>query len=94
MNWRLEAKTKVSMTALSIEDCEREVTLAEGEEDPRSDLSPLIVESVAMLSENIAQPEDEVLVSIERHETLSGDGFRTAHIQVTISRVDPAAAAT
>lgn len=32
---------------------------------------------------------DEVSLSINAHETTEGDGFRPAHITITVSRLDP-----
>lgn len=32
---------------------------------------------------------DEVSLSINAHETIEGDGFRPAHISITVSRLDP-----
>lgn len=86
MNWQLEGKSS------DIDGIEPEVMRA-ADEDPEA-MPSEILDSARVAANNLVTTlgPGECYVTIAGHERVAGDDFRTAHVAVTVSRIDTSGA--
>ena len=80
MNWRIETTGAAS-------GADVDVQLAE---DETAEPTPALLAAAIAAGDSLAATlGGEVSVTVNGHETTTGDDFRPAHVTVTVSRLDP-----
>lgn len=92
MNWRKEITAKAPKARGALAEAEPEVATAdhEGDAAPSEALLAAVDKAVGPIIDEVARVRDDVCVTVEGHLTTEGEGFRPAHVVITISRVDSA----
>lgn len=88
MNWTITARGKPAKLKAALGKADVDVAHADGEEGHPAVTAAAIDAAVAAAK---VVSTGDVLVTIVGHETLSGEGFRPAHLTITVSKVSPEA---
>lgn len=90
MNWREEVTAKRPKLADALAGAEVEVSAGEHEGEPSAPAGVVAAaeRAVSLVAEELGLAKDEFCVTVEGHVTTEGEGFRPAHVVITISRVD------
>lgn len=81
MNWHLEA------TAATLEDAALEASYGADEDRELEPNPELLADAKSAAAALAARLGGNVLVTIDGHETTTGDGFRPSHVSVTTSKL-------